>query len=96
MAKRFKLRNLEVDRVDLVDKGANQYAEIVIAKGRDEKRESIATNMRDGYPVDTQLKNGPTPTVRIRRKKKKKGSNFSDNVDDFDLRSALNAAFGAR
>ena len=72
--RRFKLRNLEVDRVDLVDKGANQYAEIVIAKGRDEKRESIATNMRDGYPVDTQLKNGPTPTVRIRRKKKKKGS----------------------
>jgi len=81
--KRFKLRNLDVDRVDLVDKGANQHAEIVIIKGHDEARARIAKNLKEGYPVDTQLKNGPPPVARIariarkKRKKRKKGAKGS-------------------
>ena len=76
--RKYRLKDLEVDRVDLVDKGANQYAEIVIAKSRDDKRESIAAKMKDGYPIDSQLKNGPPPNIRRKRKKGKKGKGSAD------------------
>jgi hypothetical protein len=84
--KRFKLKNLDIDRVDLVDRGANQYADIVIHKGYD-ARAVIAKNMKQGYPEDTQLKNGPPPVKRTgiapmpkdvdEKKKKKKGAKGS-------------------
>ena len=84
--KRFKLRNLDVDRVDLVDRGANQHAEIVIHKGVN-ARALIAKNMKEGYPSDTQLKNGPPPVASTtltpkdmdedEKKKKKKGAKGS-------------------
>ena len=83
--KRFKLHNLDIDRVDLVDRGANQYADIVIHKGHD-ARAMIAKNMKQGYPEDTQLKNGPPPVKRtgiapmpkdVDEKKKKKGAKGS-------------------
>lgn len=52
-----KLRDLEIDRVDLVDRGANQYAEIVIAK-RDvpeDERQRLADQGKalpgGGFPI---------------------------------------------
>ena len=67
-----KLRNLEINRVDLVDKGANQRADIVIAK------------KHEGFD-DTQLKNGPPFASKVagkmrddeEKKKKKKGAKGS-------------------
>lgn len=71
--KRFKLRDLLVDRVDLVDRGANQYADIVIAKNKDEGYEDD-----DEMAEDTQTKNGPRHLSEFKRKKKKKGSAFPE------------------
>lgn len=55
--KRFRLRGLTVDRVDLVDKGANQFAEIVLAK-RDfstKQRQKLASKGQamsgGGFPI---------------------------------------------
>jgi len=83
-----KLRNLEIDRVDLVDRGANQYAEIVIAKrdvSDDSERERIKGELvRKSLHgmTDEQLKNGLRRGVpgfttaqlmeEIRRRRKKK------------------------
>lgn len=39
--RRYKLRNLEVDRVDLVDTGANQHAHVVIAKAKGVDEEAL-------------------------------------------------------
>lgn len=45
---RFRLRNMNVTRVDMVDRGANQHADIVLAKA-DSK---IAKDRQKGYPED--------------------------------------------
>jgi hypothetical protein len=42
MTKKFKLRNLDIDRVDIVKRGANQHAHIVIAKSDEEQAEHDA------------------------------------------------------
>lgn len=46
--KKFKLRDLEVDRVDIVNRGANQHSHIVIAKADDEdEREQMLRMILD-------------------------------------------------
>lgn len=47
--KRYRLRDLDVDRVDLVSRGANQYADIVIAKEDTSPRGRLVTSLEKHY-----------------------------------------------
>lgn len=61
MARKVKeLRDLEIDEISLVDKGANQHAKTVIAKRHDEE-ENMKYFDKDQNPVDvTSLQPGDT------------------------------------
>ncbi len=52
-SERFRLRNMNVTRVDMVDRGANQLADIVLAKADTE----VAKDSKKGYP-DKKNSNG--------------------------------------
>ena len=39
--KKCRLRNLDIDWIDMVDEGANQYAEIVIGQSRERPQPEV-------------------------------------------------------
>ena len=48
-----ELRDLVIDEISLVDKGANQHATVTIAKRRGEEEQDMTYYDGDGNPVDT-------------------------------------------
>lgn len=71
--KKYKLRDLDIDRVDLVDRGANQHAHIIINKSHTPEHPEQIGSKWDPKSLTDEVR-------RRRKKERKKGTAFPERM----------------